>query len=98
MAPKKSNDSNRQTIDEAPLVELQSVLSRAEKREGTRSQIALYYVLGFLFIVLICFIVAGINKLDVSQTRDLLVTVSGILSGPLGFIIGYYFKSHSDKE
>lgn len=87
----------KQTIDEAP-PELKSILSRAEKREGTRSKIALYYVLGFLFVILVAFIVSGIQRYDINDTRDLLVTISGILSGPLGFIIGYYFKSHSDKD
>lgn len=87
----------KQTLDDSP-AELKSLLSRAEKREGTRSQIALYYVLGFLFIICICFIVAGIEGFNVNDTRDLLVSVSGILSGPLGFIIGYYFKSSPKDE
>lgn len=86
-----------QVINEAPL-ELKSSLTRAEKREDTRSKIALYYVMGFLFVICICFIVAGIENFNVNDTRDLLVSVSGILSGPLGFIIGYYFKSHSKDD
>ena len=28
--------------------------------------------------------------------KDLLVAVSGILSGPLGFIVGYYFKASKE--
>lgn len=70
---------------------------RANKREGTRSQIALYYVLGFLFIICLCFIISGVQSLTVNDTRDLLIAVSGVLSGPLGFIIGYYFKSHTEN-
>jgi hypothetical protein len=87
-----------QVLEDAPPLEISSAVKRAEKREDTRSKIALYYVLGFLGIVCICFIVAGIEKFDVNDTRDLLVSVSGILSGPLGFIIGYYFKSHSKDD
>ena len=84
-------------LESAP-IDVVSTLKRAEKREDTRSKIALYYVMGFLFIILVCFIVAGIEKFDVNDTRDLLVSVSGILSGPLGFIIGYYFKVSSDRD
>lgn len=87
-----------QVIDEAPPIEMVSAVKRAEKREDTRSKIAFYYVLGFLFVILVCFVVAGIEKLNINDMRDLLVTVSGILSGPLGFIIGYYFKSHSKDD
>lgn len=87
-----------QTLDTAPDIKLPPAEGRANKREGTRSQIALYYVLGFLFIICMCFVVSGFEKLNINDTRDLLVSVSGILSGPLGFIIGYYFKSSSDKE
>lgn len=89
--------SKKQTIDAAPDSQLPPAEGRANKREGTRSQIALYYVLGFLFIICLCFIISGLQKLTVKDTQDLLIAVSGILSGPLGFIIGYYFKAH-DKE
>ena len=91
------NKKTPDVLESAP-IDVVSTLKRAEKREDTRSKIALYYVLGFLFMILVCFIVAGIEKFNVNDTRDLLVSISGILSGPLGFIIGYYFKSHSDRE
>lgn len=93
--PKKKSTS--QTLEEAPL-ELQSLLFRAEKREGTRSQIALYYVVGFLILIFCALVLFYVKNLVVNDLRDLLLALSGILSGPLGFIIGYYFKSHSDKD
>jgi len=86
-----------QVLEEAP-IELKSVLSRAEKREDTRSKIALYYVLGFLALIFGALVLFFVKNLAVNDLRDLLLALSGILSGPLGFIIGYYFKSHSDKE
>ncbi len=71
--------------------------SRANKREGTRSVIALIYVIGYLIIV-ISVIVTGIFKnFELTGYKDLLLAVSGILSGPLGFIIGYYFKASKDE-
>ena len=29
---------------------------------------------------------------QVADVKDMLVAISGVLSGPLGFIIGYYFR------
>ncbi|MBI3045919.1 MAG: hypothetical protein HYY86_00010 [Candidatus Harrisonbacteria bacterium] len=84
-----------QILEDAP-IEVKSALSRAEKREDTRSSIALSYVIGYLILVFIILIRGwwlGINDL-----KDLLVTLSGILSGPLGFIVGYYFKSESNND
>ena len=85
-------------LEADPQLGEKSALGRAEKREDTRSKIALYYVIGFLSIVAFILIIFARNGLAVSDTRDLLLAVSGILSGPLGFIIGYYFKSYSEKD
>lgn len=95
MPPRKKR---KQYLEEAP-PEIKSFLSRAEKREDTRSKIALYYVCGFLAIIAFALGIGLFYKgLTVNDTRDLLLGISGILSGPLGFIIGYYFKSHAEKE
>jgi hypothetical protein len=83
-------------LEDDPQLEQRSQVYRAEKREGTRSSIALTYVIGYLVLVLIILIRGwwlGINDL-----KDLLVTISGILSGPLGFIVGYYFKAEAGKD
>jgi len=83
-------------LEDDPQLEKRSQVNRAEKREDTRSSIALSYVIGYLILVLVILIRGfwlGINDL-----KDLLVTLSGILSGPLGFIVGYYFKSESNKD
>lgn len=66
---------------------------RAEQKESTRSVIASQYVLGFFGVILAVIAVALYRDFDIEGYKDLLITVSGILSGPLGFIIGYYFKS-----
>lgn len=83
---------------EATPPDMLSGLKRAEKREDTRSKIALYYVLGFLFLIFLAVVVFAFRSLTVNDLRDLLLALSDILSGPLGFIIGYYFKSHSKDE
>lgn len=69
---------------------------RANKREGTRSLIALVYVIGYLGIVVGVLVIGVSTSFELSGYKDLLLAVSGILSGPLGFIIGYYFKSNKE--
>ena len=74
----------------------QAQQKRENKREGTRSWIALTYVIGYLMIVAAVLIIGVTVRFDLSGYKDLLLAVSGILSGPLGFIIGYYFKSNKE--
>ena len=70
----------------------------AIKREDARYKIALYYVCGFILIFFYAMTIAFINQMETTELTDLLVSISGILSGPLGFIIGYYFKSTAGEE
>ena len=64
-------------------------------KENTRSKIANTYIWGFFIVIGISLIICCFDcaKGRVKEYSDLLITISGILSGPLGFIIGYYFKS-----
>ncbi len=80
-------------LDTAPAM-MTSAITRAEKREDTRSKIALWYVLGFLIIIAYALVIFLLKDMTIDDLRDLLLAISGVLSGPLGFIIGYYFKSH----
>ncbi len=89
---------NIQTLELAPDTNLPPAEKRANKREGTRSQIALYYVIGFLTLIASALVLFYARTLEVNDLRDMLLALSGILSGPLGFIIGYYFKSHAREE
>lgn len=68
------------------------------KRENTRSKIALIYVIAFFIIITFTFIIGLIKCFAVKDYIDFLIAVSGVLSGPLGFIIGYYFKAASDNK
>lgn len=82
-------------LEADPQLETRSFVNRAEKREDTRSKIALYYVLGFILVILYSLTLFWLRNLQVDDLRDLLLAISGVMSGPLGFIIGYYFKSQS---
>lgn len=72
-----------------------------EKQEDTRGRIAQYFIIGFF----ICIIGVGIaalvietqdGKSRIDNLREAVLTISGVLSGPLGFIIGYYFRKSEE--
>lgn len=91
-----SDKKPAQRIDDFPDAVGLSGIRRAEKREGTRSSIALFYVIGYLLIITIIIIIAAWKNFTVNDNKDMLLAISGILSGPLGFIIGYYFKASNE--
>ena len=68
----------------------------SDPKETTRSLIAQVYVWAFFGGIVVEVIVGGCNTFSVDEYKDMLVTVSGILSGPLGFIVGYYFKASKE--
>lgn len=68
----------------------------SDPKESTRSWIAMIYVCAFFGVILIVFAVGLYKCFKVDEFKDMLVTVSGVLSGPLGFIVGYYFKASKE--
>ena len=65
-------------------------------KESTRTYIARLYVWAFFIVIGLVFIVGFIKCFSVNDFKDMLVTISGVLSGPLGFIVGYYFKASKE--
>lgn len=70
--------------------------SSSRKKESTRTFIAQLYVWAFFGIILLVFITGWCNCFNVKDYKDMLIAVSGTLSGPLGFIVGYYFKASKE--
>lgn len=68
-----------------------------EKKEHTRSKMAILFVLGFFAILFLCFVYAIKVGASLSELKDTLVGVVGALSGILGFIVGYYYKSSQEQ-
>jgi len=68
-----------------------------EKKEHTRSKMAILFVLGFFAILLLCFVYAIKVNATLSELKDALIGVIGALSGTLGFIVGYYYKATSEQ-
>lgn len=65
----------------------------SDPKENTRSKIAQIYVWAFFIVIGVVFVIGFVRCFEVDEYKDMLVTVSGVLSGPLGFIVGYYFKA-----
>ena len=70
--------------------------SSSDPKENTRSRIAMIYVCAFFGVIVAVFGICLFSCFKVDEYKDMLVTVSGILSGPLGFIVGYYFKASKE--
>ena len=71
-------------------------MSSDTRKESTRTYIAQLYVWDFFIVIAIVFVIGVIKCFTVDEYKDMLVTVSGVLSGPLGFIVGYYFKASKE--
>ena len=68
----------------------------SDPKETTRSAIAKIYVIAYFGVVLLVFITGWCKRFEVDGYKDMLIAVSGVLSGPLGFIVGYYFKASKE--
>jgi len=65
-------------------------------KDKTRTKLSLIYVYGFFGVIGFCFVYSLVFYCcgtTVKELKELLLTVSGVLSGPLGFVFGYYFKN-----
>lgn len=84
---KRMGDSDKPEVKET---------DSSDPKENTRSRIAQIYVWAFFGVIAVVFIVGAFSCFKVNEYKDMLITVSGVLSGPLGFIVGYYFKASKE--
>lgn len=67
-----------------------------EKRERNRGTLAMVFIILFFCVIFVTFLIGyNTDEFNIQNYKDLLTTVSSILSGPLGFIIGFYFKERA---
>jgi len=61
-------------------------------REKAAKYIALGLVYGYMFLVCLCFINLFFFGGTVAETVELIKTVSAVLLGTIGAVLGYYFS------
>jgi hypothetical protein len=64
-----------------------------EIKEHTRGKMASLFVLGFFTVVILCFVYAAWKQEPLVEVKEMITAVIGALSGLIGFVIGYYFKT-----
>lgn len=73
-----------------------------EHKDKTRSKIAFAFTIGYFALLMVTLVgVPSYNLIVLKvtgsfdaalQLQDVLLAISGISSGPIGFVVGYYFK------
>lgn len=76
-----------ETLDPAK----KSAITAAEKTENTRNLIALVFIISYLALLIFLIILSAFYGLKEQTAKDYLLAIGT----PLGFIIGYYFKTTS---
>lgn len=67
--------------------------SENDPKEQTRGKMASVFISGFFMVILMCFVYAGWKQAAMDELKDMIIAVIGALSGLIGFVIGYYFKT-----
>ncbi|MCA9385263.1 hypothetical protein KC717_01305 [Candidatus Dojkabacteria bacterium] len=93
-----SIDSGEEIAVFTPLVPTQI----RQQREETRGALAKIFMIGFYIMILLGGLFVAVNndplESKVQYLQDVLLALSGILSGPLGFVVGYYFRRQEEQE
>jgi len=92
----EQNTETTVQVDNKISIDTDKNINSDARKETTRTYIAQLYVWAFFIVIAVVFIVGLLMSFSVDEYKDMLVTVSGVLSGPLGFIVGYYFKASKE--
>lgn len=84
------NNEKPQKINSEP-----TKINGGDPQEPTRGKMASVFISGFFMIIVICFIYAAWIQASLSEVQDMVIAIIGALSGLVGFVIGYYFKTTS---
>ncbi|MDO4929646.1 MAG: hypothetical protein Q4E59_00775 [Bacteroidales bacterium] len=94
--PEVQNTKTTAQVENEVSMNTDKNMSSDTRKESTRTYIAQLYVWAFFIVIGVVFIIGVVKCFTVDEYKDMLVTVSGVLSGPLGFIVGYYFKASKE--
>lgn len=75
-----------------------------EHKDKTRSKVAFWFTIGYFALLAVALVGSplynaillinyGVTNPEVLlPVKDVLLTIAGIVGGPIGFVVGYYFK------
>ncbi len=86
-----SQPQNNSQILETLSPARKSAMTLAERTGNTRNLIALIFILSYLGLLLLLIILSSFFSLNEQAAKDYLLAIGT----PLGFIIGFYFKTTS---
>lgn len=64
-----------------------------EIKEHARGKMASLFILGFFIVIILSFVYAAWKQESLAELKEMITAVIGALSGLIGFVIGYYFKT-----
>lgn len=67
-------------------------------KEKFRGELARFYVRGFIIISGGALGYTLFTGYPITDVKDILLAISGLLLGPLGFIFGFYFKDEIQNK
>ena len=89
-----SKDTSDTAADDVGGVAIQA----APPKEKTKAFLARVFVFSFLVVIgILPMTLLFFGKIDVNDFKDIVLTLAGVLGGPLGIVITSYFKEGSDK-
>lgn len=70
---------------------------------GFRATITLLFVIGYMLFIVSSIVLWALSMFfplrgTVADLKDLILTISGVFSGPLGIMIGYYFRGEIERK
>jgi hypothetical protein len=88
------------------MASIKKMPSKREERHALqlfRMRTANIFVISYLMFIFASIVVGGLSLFipmngGPEKVKDLILTISGIFSGPLGLIIGYFYRNHAEEK
>lgn len=88
----KKDKTSKKNVGKEKISQTGTAESNPEPKDSVRGVIAPFYVKAYICIIAGSLLLLVLCGYTINAIKDVLLAISGVLSGPLGFIIGFYFK------
>jgi capsular polysaccharide biosynthesis protein len=104
---KKKHEASNGSVEAAPEIEEITSIDQISPfhteqipviKEKTAKNIAIVLVVGYLFLMTLSFVYLLAFKGTVVETVELMKTISAVLLGTIGSVLGYYFGKTAGRE